>query len=85
MRDFLREIEERKRAGLYRSRRQVSGPQQPSLTVEGQPLLSFCSNDYLGLANAPEARMPSAILLAAASPRSSAPSRLRAYSPSPPL
>ncbi|MBE03345.1 8-amino-7-oxononanoate synthase [Marinobacter lutaoensis] len=56
MRDFLREIEERKRAGLYRSRRQVSGPQQPSLTVEGQPLLSFCSNDYLGLANAPEAR-----------------------------
>ena len=51
MRDFRSEIEQRKQAGLYRSRRLVTGPQQPELVADGKPLLSFCSNDYLGLAN----------------------------------
>ncbi|HCS27702.1 MAG TPA: 8-amino-7-oxononanoate synthase, partial [Spongiibacteraceae bacterium] len=37
-----------------RTRRQISGPQQPALVSDGVPLLSFCSNDYLGLANHPE-------------------------------
>ncbi|MBR9871598.1 MAG: 8-amino-7-oxononanoate synthase [Gammaproteobacteria bacterium] len=54
MRDFALEIEQRKQAGLYRTRRLVSGPQQPELTADGQALLSFCSNDYLGLANHPD-------------------------------
>jgi 8-amino-7-oxononanoate synthase len=54
MRDFAAELEERKQAGLYRTRRQISGPQQPALVSDGVPLLSFCSNDYLGLANHPE-------------------------------
>ncbi|MEX2476490.1 8-amino-7-oxononanoate synthase [Marinobacter sp.] len=53
MRDFAAELEQRKQAGLYRTRRQVSGPQQPYLTTGGRSLLSFCSNDYLGLANHP--------------------------------
>lgn len=53
MRDFAAELEERKQAGLYRARRQISGPQQPALVSDGVPLLSFCSNDYLGLANHP--------------------------------
>ena len=53
MRDFAAELEERKQAGLYRTRRQISGPQQPALVSDGVPLLSFCSNDYLGLANHP--------------------------------
>ncbi|RBP28383.1 8-amino-7-oxononanoate synthase [Marinobacter pelagius] len=53
MRNFAKEIEERKRAGLYRTRRLVSGPQKPELTADGKFLLSFCSNDYLGLANHP--------------------------------
>lgn len=53
MRDFAAELEQRKQSGLYRTRRQISGPQQPSLTSDGQRLLSFCSNDYLGLANHP--------------------------------
>ena len=53
MRDFALELEERKQAGLYRTRRHVAGPQRPSLIADGKPLLSFCSNDYLGLANNP--------------------------------
>ncbi|AZT84626.1 8-amino-7-oxononanoate synthase [Marinobacter sp. NP-4(2019)] len=53
MRDFAAELEQRKQSGLYRTRRLISGPQQPSLTSDGQRLLSFCSNDYLGLANHP--------------------------------
>lgn len=53
MRNFASELEQRKQAGLYRTRRQVSSPQQPILTADGKPLLSFCSNDYLGLASHP--------------------------------
>lgn len=53
LRDFEGELAQRKQAGLYRTRRQISGPQQPVLTSDGKPLLSFCSNDYLGLANHP--------------------------------
>ncbi|MEC9083327.1 MAG: aminotransferase class I/II-fold pyridoxal phosphate-dependent enzyme, partial [Pseudomonadota bacterium] len=51
MRDFAKEIEQRKQAGLYRTRRLIAGPQQPTLTADGRSLLSFCSNDYLGLAS----------------------------------
>lgn len=53
MRDFAAEIADRKAAGLYRFRRLISGPQQPTLCADGQPLLAFCSNDYLGLASHP--------------------------------
>lgn len=53
MRDFAAELEDRKQAGLYRTRRLISGPQQPELISDGKPLLSFCSNDYLGLASHP--------------------------------
>lgn len=49
-----RQLDERAAAGLLRSRRTVSGPQQPQLIVDGKPYLSFCSNDYLGLAHHPE-------------------------------
>jgi len=54
LRDFAAELADRKQAGLYRTRRLVEGPQQPGLTVDGKPLLSFCSNDYLGLASHPD-------------------------------
>ncbi len=39
--------------GLYRHRRLVSGPQTPVLQTGEGELLSFCSNDYLGLAAEP--------------------------------
>ena len=47
-------LAERRAASLYRTRRVVSSPQQRELTVDGRGLLSFCSNDYLGLANHPD-------------------------------
>jgi len=38
---------------LYRSRRVIDGAQDVELISDGKPQLSFCSNDYLGLANHP--------------------------------
>ncbi len=48
------ELERRKVEGLYRKRRQLDGPQGVETIIDGQPMLSFCSNDYLGLANHPQ-------------------------------
>jgi 8-amino-7-oxononanoate synthase len=39
---------------LYRQRPLLQSPQGPQVVVDGQPLLAFCNNDYLGLANHPE-------------------------------
>ncbi|HEY6896180.1 MAG TPA: 8-amino-7-oxononanoate synthase [Rhodocyclaceae bacterium] len=38
---------------LRRHRRVIDTPAVPRLTADGKPLLSFCNNDYLGLANDP--------------------------------
>lgn len=48
------QLNERAAAGLLRQRRTVSTPQSPHIVVDGKPYLSFCSNDYLGLANHPQ-------------------------------
>jgi len=51
---LTQELAEREAAGLLRHRRLIDGLQSQPLQVDGQPLLSFCSNDYLGLASHPE-------------------------------
>ena len=52
--DLDQALEQQRAAGLYRHRRVQERPQQPEAIVDGRPMLSFCSNDYLGLANHPE-------------------------------
>ena len=47
-------LAKRRAQHLYRHRRLMEGPQQVDLSHDGAMLLSFCSNDYLGLANHPE-------------------------------
>ena len=48
------ELAERAQAGLKRKRRLLQSPQVAHLVADGQRLLSFASNDYLGLANHPD-------------------------------
>lgn len=48
--DELQALEEQ---GLLRRRRIVESAQGASIRVDGRDYLSFCSNDYLGLANHP--------------------------------
>jgi glycine C-acetyltransferase len=48
--DELQNLEE---SGLYNRIRTLSSPQGAWLEVDGQRVLNFCSNNYLGLANDP--------------------------------
>ncbi|MCS4064648.1 8-amino-7-oxononanoate synthase [Pseudomonas putida] len=52
--DLAARLAERRTADLYRQRPLLGSPQGPQVVVDGQQLLAFCSNDYLGLANHPE-------------------------------
>ena len=47
------ELEKRKVDGLLRQRRLLDSPQAEHIVANNQRFLSFCSNDYLGLANHP--------------------------------
>lgn len=47
------ELTRRRAEGLYRVRRVTEGPQGSEMLVDGRRLLTFCSNDYLGLAADP--------------------------------
>ncbi|MDH5359348.1 MAG: 8-amino-7-oxononanoate synthase [Gammaproteobacteria bacterium] len=54
MKDLQQLLAQKRQQHLYRQRRVSAGPQAPQMVVDGQNVLSFCSNDYLGLANHPE-------------------------------
>jgi 8-amino-7-oxononanoate synthase len=54
MKDLSVNLLARKADRLYRRRQVLDGPQGVEVSIEGRPYLSFCSNDYLGLANHPE-------------------------------
>ena len=49
-----KELQQRKTDGLLRQRRLLDSPQAEHIVANQKPYLSFCSNDYLGLANRPE-------------------------------
>ena len=53
MKDLKTQLDERKKNHLYRSRRISESPQQTEMIIDGRKVISFCSNDYLGLANHP--------------------------------
>ena len=52
--DFNNQLSELAQADQLRVRRIVDGPQDASMVVDGQRVLNFASNDYLGLANHPK-------------------------------
>jgi len=51
---ITQEIEDLKKQGLYNRIRTIGSPQGAWLVVDGQKVLNFCSNNYLGLANHPK-------------------------------
>jgi 8-amino-7-oxononanoate synthase len=54
MKDLSAELQQRRQDHLYRSRRVLEGKQGAEIIIDGQKVLAFCSNDYLGLSHHPE-------------------------------
>lgn len=50
------EIASLKEAGLFNTIRTIDSPMDARVTIDGQELLNFCANNYLGLANDPRIR-----------------------------
>lgn len=48
------ELEETKAAGLYKTERIIESEQGPEIQVNGQTVLNFCANNYLGLSSHPK-------------------------------
>jgi glycine C-acetyltransferase/8-amino-7-oxononanoate synthase len=56
MSEIAERLAELERLGLDRRMRLVSGPQGPTVLLDGKPVLLLCSNNYLGLADHPRVR-----------------------------
>ena len=48
------EVEEIKTSGLYKSERIITSPQGAEIDVNGNKVLNFCANNYLGLSSHPQ-------------------------------
>jgi glycine C-acetyltransferase len=52
---FEQILDDIRQAGLYKTERVITSPQQVEITVQdGREVLNFCANNYLGLADNPE-------------------------------
>src|SRR2546425_1287302 len=58
--DIAERLAELERLGRNRRLRLVSGPQGPTVLLDGHPVLLLCSNNYLGLADHPQVRAAAA-------------------------
>src|ERR1700757_3720515 len=56
MSEITERLAELERLGLTRRLRMISGPQGPTVLLDGRPALLLCSNNYLGLADHPRVR-----------------------------
>src|SRR5690349_5283900 len=56
MSEIAERLSELERLGLSRRLRMISGPQGPTVLLDGKPVLLLCSNNYLGLADHPRIR-----------------------------
>jgi 8-amino-7-oxononanoate synthase len=60
MSEIAERLAEIEQLGLTRRLRMVSGPQGPTVLLDGKPVLLLCSNNYLGLADHPRVRQAAA-------------------------
>ncbi|HEY7426492.1 MAG TPA: glycine C-acetyltransferase [Gemmataceae bacterium] len=47
------QLDDLRNRGLYKRERQLEGPQDAAIQVNGREVINFCANNYLGLANHP--------------------------------
>src|SRR5246127_5365964 len=47
------QLDDLRARGLYKTERQLQGPQGSAIRVGGREVINFCANNYLGLANHP--------------------------------
>ncbi|ABL02552.1 8-amino-7-oxononanoate synthase [Candidatus Ruthia magnifica str. Cm (Calyptogena magnifica)] len=54
--NFSQKLSNLKQSHLYRSRKISKNTQNTQMTINGKPLINFCSNDYLSLASHPQVK-----------------------------